>query len=208
MAEAIWPNKALLVNQNEDAFFSLGYATPQNAPIPSLQAATPYNFSGATAYMSVYSSDDPGSQQILTLSSVPGLNTTTSLAQTLPTGTIYVASVAGFTTSGTIYVVTTTGTVPVAYTGVSGGNAFTGCTGGTGQTSIGGLVTQTLPSIYFSYGSVKGVQSGFINITIPNTITIGLPPGVWYYDLLVCQGILQDYYASGPFTVSGTVARV
>jgi hypothetical protein len=58
----------------------------------------------------------------------------------LPTGTINVASTTGFSTSGTIFVVTGAGTQLVAYTGTTG-TTFTGCTGGTGAMSTGGAVT-------------------------------------------------------------------
>jgi hypothetical protein len=58
----------------------------------------------------------------------------------LPTGTINVASTAGFATAGTISVVTSNGAQTVTYTGISG-TTFTGCTGGTGTMSTGGTIT-------------------------------------------------------------------
>jgi len=58
----------------------------------------------------------------------------------LPTGTINVAATTGFSTSGTIFVVTGAGTQTVTYTGTTL-NTFTGCTGGTGTMSTGNAVT-------------------------------------------------------------------
>lgn len=58
----------------------------------------------------------------------------------LPIGTINVASTTGFSTSGTISVVTSLGTQTVTYTGITA-TTFTGCTGGTGVMSTGGAVT-------------------------------------------------------------------
>lgn len=203
---AIW-ERSLKVTVNEDFFIGLGYATPN--PTGQLSLATPYSFSGATAYFQANYTSDPTSPSIVTLSSVPALSTTTTGIQTLPTGSIIVASTAGFSSSGTIYVTTSAGVVPVTYTNLASAPArFTGCVGGSGTTTVGGLVSQTLPNITFSYGTVQSVQSGFINISIPHTMTVNFPPGEWYYDLLIVQGTLQDYYAAGAFLVAPSVARV
>lgn len=58
----------------------------------------------------------------------------------LPTGTINVASTAGFPPNGTIAVITTFGLQTVAYTALNAGTQFTGCTGGTGVMATGGQV--------------------------------------------------------------------
>ncbi len=71
--------------------------------------------------------------------------TTTTGVQTLPVGTINVASTSGFPSSGTLHITTTTGVSTVTYTG-KGGTTFTGCTGGTGDTSNGGKVVNASAS--------------------------------------------------------------
>lgn len=77
---------------------------------------------------------------------VPVASTTSTGSQTLPSGTLNVASTTGFPLSGTIYVTTTAAspnTVQVVnYTGGGGGGtSFTGCTGGTGTVSASSAVT-------------------------------------------------------------------
>ena len=75
----------------------------------------------------------------------------------LPTGTINVASTTGFSTSGTIFVVTTTGTQLVTYTGTTG-TTFTGCTGGTGTMTTGGVVTAATVHVVSTAGfATRGV---------------------------------------------------
>jgi hypothetical protein len=63
-----------------------------------------------------------------------------SNGQSLPQGTINVASTAGFPSVGFLYVVTSNGYQVVNYTGTSGGNQFTGCTNGTGTMTTGAPV--------------------------------------------------------------------
>lgn len=61
---------------------------------------------------------------------------------TLPTGTIYVASITGFPSSGTIVISDSLGAQSVTYTSTStsGGAHFAGCSGGTGTLTTGNVV--------------------------------------------------------------------
>jgi hypothetical protein len=79
----------------------------------------------------------------------------------LPTGTINVASTTGFSTSGTIFVVTTTGPQLVTYTNTTG-TTFTGCTGGTGTMTTGNAVTAATVIVASTAGFAP---SGIINVT-------------------------------------------
>lgn len=76
-----------------------------------------------------------------------GAYTATTIAvasngSSLPQAVIFVASTAGFPSSGTVYVTTSAGLQAVTYTGITGGGtpSFTGCSGGTGSMSTGGAV--------------------------------------------------------------------
>lgn len=71
-----------------------------------------------------------------------------SNGQSLPQGTINVASAAAFPASGTISVATSATSLQyVTYTGKTG-TSFTGCTGGTGTMSTGGaVVSQTISTV-------------------------------------------------------------
>ena len=80
----------------------------------------------------------------MTLTSVTGTFLSTTIAaasnnQTLPQGTINVASTTGFPASGTILVTTTAGVQTVTYTATTP-TLFTGCTGGVGEMMTGGSV--------------------------------------------------------------------
>jgi hypothetical protein len=92
--------------------------------------------------------------EIISIGAITANTTTigiTSNGVSLPTGTINVASTAGFATSGTLLVTTGSGAQIVTYTGTSLGTQFTGCSGGVGVMATGGpvvsLFTVTLPSL-------------------------------------------------------------
>lgn len=74
-AGAIW-QRELTVTQNQDFQISLGYATPAAGLIVQLFAATPYDFTGAYAYMSICETattvDDGGSPLLQLSTTVPG----------------------------------------------------------------------------------------------------------------------------------------
>ncbi len=114
-----------------------------------------------------------------------GVSTTIAVGSNgiaLPTGTINVASTAGFTTSGTIYVITTTGVQTVTYTGLNAGTQFTGCTGGTGTMNTGNGVAQT------GAGSVVAGPNKISTATgNPLVITTQFPHGMTSGDYTAIQ---------------------
>jgi hypothetical protein len=93
-----------------------------------------------------------------------------SNGQSLPQGTVFVASTTGFPASGNILVVTNFGPQLVKYTGTSGGS-FTGCTGGSGTMTTGGQVSSTGVEHYenITYGA------GFLWATTGLYNTFGSP---------------------------------
>jgi len=95
----------------------------------------------------------------------------TSNLQTLPQGTINVASTAGFTAAGTLLILSSTGVQTVTYTGTTG-TTFTGAVGGTGTIITGSIVGQTNQSTTIAAGSNNiALPTGTINVAS----TVGFP---------------------------------
>lgn len=93
------------------------------------------------------------------------LGSTTTGVQTLPTGTINVASTTNFPASGQVNIATTAGVQLVTYTGGGGGGTtLTGCTGGTGNTSVGGIVAgQIFSSASAGFTAADALQGIWAN---------------------------------------------
>ncbi len=79
----------------------------------------------------------------------------------LPQSTIYVASVTGFSSPGTLNVVTTAGIQTVTYTGTttSPSPAFTGCSGGTGLMTTGNDVSNVFTGLVIIPGYPAGIRN-------------------------------------------------
>lgn len=85
---------------------------------------------------------------------------------TLPQATINVVSTTGFTSSGTLLILSSTGVQTVTYTGTTG-TSFTGATGGTGQIITGSIVGQTNRSTTFN--GTNGTTLPTATITVAST---------------------------------------
>lgn len=88
----------------------------------------------------------------------------------LPTGTINVASITGFPTSGTVFVTTASGVQTVAYTGL-GASSFTGCTGGVGTMSTGGAVSTRSRVATTGNTTVPNATTGEYDINLTSSYT-------------------------------------
>jgi hypothetical protein len=148
-------------------------AVSNKATIVTLPAAGALNFSG------------PGIVQT-TLAAGSTTIASASNGLSLPQATINVASTTGFTSSGTITVVTSLGPKTVTYTGVTA-TSFTGCTGGAGKMSTGGAVT----------GNISAKQT---------TITVASGTGIVNGDVLVI-GTEEMQVTAGGGTTTLTVTR-
>lgn len=91
----------------------------------------------------------------------PSAATTLSLGETLPTGTVDVASTADFETAGRVRI----GNTVVSYTGTTG-TTLTGCTGGTGTFPIGEPVYQV------GKGGGKAPIGAVVLIWTPDLVTV------------------------------------
>ena len=70
------------------------------------------------------------------------------------------------------------------------------------------LTTAANPTqFYFGSRVINGVTFGTIELVLPQTTTLGLPPGVGYYDVNVANGSTNLVYSYGAFTVQPTVSR-
>jgi hypothetical protein len=102
-----------------------------------------------------------------------------SNGQTLPQGTIFAASTAGFPASGTILVTTSSGVYAVTYKTVTGGvtPSFGGCAGGAGIMTTGGaIVSGALVEIVKVLLGADGHNDGFVASTNPMPVTaVALP---------------------------------
>jgi len=67
-------------------------------------------------------------------------------------------------------------------------------------TSGGGGIT-------FGSATIGGASVGTVNFTIPNAVTVTMPVGQFYCDLLWINGSQQTYLAQGPFIVNATAGR-
>ncbi len=90
---------------------------------------------------------------------------------TLPVTPITVVSTTGFTTSGTLLILSSTGTQTVTYTGTNA-TQFTGVSGGTGTIVTGGIVAQTNNSTTFNGANGTSVPTASITVVS----TTGFPP--------------------------------
>jgi titin len=150
-----------------------------------------------------------------------GYTTPTTIAagsngDSLPAGTIDVASTTGFAGSGTILVTTSAGTQTVTYTGTTP-TSFTGCSGGTGVMGTGGAVTIPPIPVTFSGGGGSGAagilivstSGGVTGVTMTSpgsgytstpTVTFPAPSGA--------TGTAATGYAVTNITNSGSVFSV
>lgn len=118
-----------------------------------------------------------------------------SNAASLPQATINVASTTGFSTTGTIFVVTGAGTQTVTYTGTTG-TTFTGCTGGTGTMSTGGAVTAATINVASTTGFATTGTISVVTSTGTQTVTYLSTNGTQF---LSCTG------GTGTMTTGGSV---
>jgi len=122
------------------------YAVSIPPNVRVVQAGTAPSTGDVGRILILKSSNYPTKNSGLFKISAVNTGTSTTIAagsnnQTLPQGTINVASTTGFPASGTIFVYTSTGVQTVTYTGGGGGGTtFTGCSGGTGTMSTGNTV--------------------------------------------------------------------
>lgn len=124
----------------------------------------------------------------------------------LPTGTINVASTAGFASAGTVEVTTSFGVQLVAYTGLSGGNQFTGCTGGSGVMTAGGAITDGL-KIGMSGLMVGASGSLGTRVSTVNPLPVALAVDVsapTQNITVIDSGSTGVAHASGQVLVTGT----
>jgi len=146
-------------------------------------------------------------------------STTTTAVQSLPTGSITVASTAGFPSSGILRIVSNvaagSGTAQsvqtVAYTSIDATH-FLGCTGGVGNTFVGGSVTSLpggLTTLSQSFGTVDNIllETDFGNRIVHgsnanNTGHLFKTPSGFFYDFQV-NDITQVKLAQGDIDVSG-----
>lgn len=70
--------------------------------------------------------------------------------------------------------------------------------------------TAQAPVVPITFGTLvtsTGINVATINWSIPNSVSVTLPSGEWYYYLFVTQGGVNTVYASGVFSVVATAGR-
>jgi predicted outer membrane repeat protein len=99
-------------------------------------------------------------------------STVVTAAETLPKGTISVASTANFATSGTLELINSAGAVQtITYTGKTA-TSFTGCSGGTGSIGVGYSVTSETDASTFTGNEA---EVGGAIAEAGGTLTVGSP---------------------------------
>jgi hypothetical protein len=132
------------------SFVAIGGLSPSPATLTiTITAGGPLGCGGATFSFAL----NGGPPQYAATTTITG-------DQTLPAGTLKVASVAGFTVGGTVIVASSAGVQEVTYTALQASPpALLGCTGGAGALSDGAAVN--LP--YNTYGSATVTPTGFVS---------------------------------------------
>lgn len=68
-------------------------------------------------------------------------------------------------------------------------------------------LTSGAAQITFGTATVKGISFGTILWTITHLQNLNMPVGQWFCDLLIQNGGVNTYYASGAFNVKPSVSR-